>query len=673
MGWFPAEREWALREEFPDLTKAKRIAIDLETKDPDLKKEGSGALKGKGNIVGVAIAVDDFECYYPFAHEHPESSNHDKNKILTYIQSICNSESHKIFHNAMYDVTWLRKEGINIKGPIFDTMIAASLIDENRFSYALGALGPFYCQDYKSEKLLKDFAKEKGWDAKKDLWRIPSSHVGHYAEQDAALTLNLWKKLREKLIAEKLLTVFNLETKLFPCIVDMKFKGVRVNMERAHQLKTELKEEEEKKRSKIKEICGLDVEIYAARSIQKALDKVGITDYGKTATDLPSFTKNYLKNHQHELPRLIAETRECNKAHTTFIDTIIKHEHKGRIHADINQIRSDEGGTVTGRFSYQNPNLQQIPARNKDLGPKIRSIFIPEEKCTWGCFDYSQQEPRLLVHYASVNFGPKSKTKSLSTVYKTELYSTVKDIIQDYQEGKADFHQMVADMAEISRIQAKTINLGLMYGMGKGKLQGELGVEAEDAKKIFNKYHDSVGFVKALSKKYSEDAECDGVIETLLGRKCHFDRFQPRGWRKHPEIPLEAEKAMEKWEDKDEMKDITPEEYKQLKHYDRKTQRAFTYRALNRLIQGSAADQTKISMVMLHKEGIVPHIQIHDELNISIESKDMADKITQIMETSVNLDIPNKVDYDRGSTWGEINKFSSRENRDGSGRLKPSR
>ena len=97
----------------------------------------------------------------------------------------------------------------------------------------------------------------------------------------------------------------------------------------------------------------------------------------------------------------IARAREINKAHTTFIDTIIKHEHKGRIYAEINQLRSDSGGTVTGRFSYANPNLQQIPARNKELGPMIRSLFIPEQDCKWGVFDYSQQEPRLVVHYAA--------------------------------------------------------------------------------------------------------------------------------------------------------------------------------------------------------------------------------------------------------------------------------
>ena len=157
-------------------------------------------------------------------------------------------------------------------------------------------------------------------------------------------------------------------------------------------------------------------------------------------TSAPSFTKNFLQEHKHPVVNLIAKAREINKARTTFIDSILRYEHKGRIHAEINQLRNAGGGTVTGRFSYQNPNLQQIPARNKDLGPKIRSLFIPEEGCKWGCFDYNQQEPRLVVHYASLY--------KLPSVY---------DVVDSYKENsKSDFHQTVADMAEIPRSQAKT-------------------------------------------------------------------------------------------------------------------------------------------------------------------------------------------------------------------------
>jgi len=192
-----------------------------------------------------------------------------------------------------------------------------------------------------------------------------------------------------------------LETQLFPGLIDMKIKGVRVDIQKAHTLKKELASQEETLLLKVKKETGIEPQIWAARSIAKVFDKLGL-EYERTKkTQAPSFTKNFLQEHTHPLVQCIAKARETNKAHTTFIDTIIKHQYKGRIHADINPIRGVGGGTVTGRFSYSNPNLQQIPARNKHLGPMIRSLFIPEHNHTWGCFDYSQQEPRLVVHYAA--------------------------------------------------------------------------------------------------------------------------------------------------------------------------------------------------------------------------------------------------------------------------------
>ena len=201
---------------------------------------------------------------------------------------------------------------------------------------------------------------------------------------------------------EEISSIFELETELFPCLVDMRFLGVRVDVTAAHQLKKELTKKEESLLHQVKKETGIDTQIWAARSIAQVFEKLNLPFDRTEKTSAPSFTKNFLQNHPHPLVKQIAQAREINKAHTTFIDTILKHQHKGRIHADINQLRSDNGGTVTGRFSYSNPNLQQIPARNKELGPMIRSLFIPEEGHTWGCFDYSQQEPRLVGSLCSI-------------------------------------------------------------------------------------------------------------------------------------------------------------------------------------------------------------------------------------------------------------------------------
>ena len=616
---FTAQTEWDCPESFPDLSDAKYIAIDLETKDPELRSKGSGAIQGHGEIVGIAVAVDGWSGYYPIAHEG--GGNMDRRVVLEWLKKVCATDAVKIFHNAMYDVCWIRAYGITINGHIMDTMVMASLIDENRLWYTLNSISYDYLREVKDEKTLQQAAESWGIDPKKELYKLPAMYVGSYAEKDAELTLELFKVLSREISKQNLTNIFDLETQLFPCLIDMKFKGVCVDVERAHKLKQQLSKQEEELLLAVKKQTGIDVQIWAARSIAKVFDNLSLSYARTEKTNSPSFTKNFLSTHQHPMVKNIAKAREINKAHTTFIDTILKHQYRGRIHADINPIRSDQGGTVTGRFSYSNPNLQQIPARNKDLGPMIRSLFIPEKNHKWGCFDYSQQEPRLVVHYAA-------------TTQPICYDDSVSSIVDKFKDDTVDFHQTVADMANISRTQAKTINLGLFYGMGKAKLQAELGLNTkEEAEDLFNQYHQNVPFVRDLMNYTSKTAQTSGSIGTLLGRRCRFNKWEPAQFGMHK--PMDYEEA-----------DRT---------YGRgRIRRAFTYKALNKLIQGSAADMTKKAMVDLYSEGVVPHIQIHDELDISVESDDAAKKIIDIMENAVTLEVPNKVDYESGKTWGDI-------------------
>ena len=608
-----AQTEWVKPTEFPDLRQADTIAIDLETHDPDLKSMGSGSVTGQGKVVGIAVAVDGYSGYFPFDHEG--GGNLEKSKVIQWFRDVCESQADKVFHNAMYDVCWIRAMGIKINGNIYDTMIAASLVNENRFRFDLGSLGWDYVGRGKNETELVAAAKEWGVDPKADMWKLPAMYVGNYAERDAEITLALWRVMQKEISDQDLGAIFELETDLFPCLVDMRFLGVRVDVEGAHKLKTKLAAEEKELLQKIKKETQVDVQIWAARSIEKVFQKLSLPYERTEKTNSPSFTKNFLSSHEHPLVQCIAKAREINKAHTTFIDTIIKYEHKGRIHADINQIRSDSGGTVTGRFSYSNPNLQQIPARNKDLGPLIRSLFIPESGCEWGCFDYNQQEPRLVVHYASLDQD-----------------ASVFNVKNAYNEGDADFHTIVANMAQIPRTQAKTINLGLFYGMGKAKLQAELGVSKEKAEELFSIYHSRVPFVKTLMKSVSNRAQHRGQIRTLGGRLCRFHLWEPNSFGMHKALPFEQA----------------------VQEHGPGIRRAYTYKALNKLIQGSAADMTKKSMLELYKEKIIPHIQIHDELDISVESDKQAQRIKEVMESAVDLEIPNKVDYESGKNWGDI-------------------
>ncbi len=608
---FKPQTEWLPPTEFPDLSKHDEIAIDLETKDPDLTKMGSGSVTNRGDITGVAVAVKGWSGYYPIAHEG--GGNMDRKKVLKWFQGVLSTPATKIFHNAMYDVCWIRALGLSINGKIVDTMIASALVDENQMRYDLNNCSKRYTGKSKNETDLYAAAKDWGVDAKAEMYKLPAIYVGAYAEKDAELTLELWQELKKEILHQDIQSIFDLETELFPCLVDMRFLGVRVDVEQAHKLKEELHKEEKECLQLVKKETQVDVQIWAARSIAQVFEKLRLPFDRTEKTNSPSFTKNFLQNHPHPLVKRIARAREINKAHTTFIDTILKHSYKGRIHAEINQLRSDNGGTVTGRFSYSNPNLQQIPARNKELGPRIRSLFIPEEGHTWGCFDYSQQEPRLVVHYATLQ----------------NLYG-VDEVLNAYHEGDADFHTIVADMAEIPRSQAKTINLGLFYGMGKNKLQAELGVSKDKAEELFRQYHGKVPFVKQLMDAVMRRAQDSGKIRTLLGRLCRFHLWEPNQFGIHKALPHDQA----------------------LMEHGPGIKRAYTYKALNRLIQGSAADMTKKAMIELHKEGITPHIQVHDELDISVS--DNADRIKDIMEHAVSLEVPNKVDYESGPNWGII-------------------
>ncbi len=295
----------------------------------------------------------------------------------------------------------------------------------------------------------------------------------------------------------------------------------------------------------------------------------------------------------------------------------MKYEHAGRIHAEIQQLRSDTGGTVSGRLSMSNPNLQQLPARNKDYGPLIRGLFLPEEGCQWGSFDYSQQEPRLVVHYAA-SIG--------------EGYEGSRELVDAYTNASADFHQTVADLVGIDRKQAKTIGLGLMYGMGKHKLSNMLGVSYDEAQNLISKYNTKAPFVKLLSDRCMAKANNEGIIRTKLGRKCRFDMWEPKDFGVH-----------------------TPERFENAsaKYGQANIKRAFTYKALNRLIQGSAADQTKQAIVSCYEAGYLPLLQIHDELCFNIQDKNDVAKIKREMESCVELKVPSVVDVALGKDFGE--------------------
>ena len=615
------EEEWMPPSSLPDLTSVKRMAIDLETRDPNLTTLGPGWCRDDGNIIGIAIAAGDFVGYFPIRHEG--GGNMPEKTVFNWLKKqLATPHIEKVMHNALYDLGWLRWAGIDVQGPVIDTMIAAPLLNENRRFYNLNSLCREYLEEGKSEVMLRSAAAMYGVDPKSEMWKLHASFVGRYAEKDAEITLKLWDRLSVEIKTDNIEGIFKLESSLLPVLLDMKERGVRVDVDKAEQTKKKLVALEQNLLKEVKDETGIWVEPWAASSIAKVFDKLGLS-YKRTAkTNAPAFTKVFLANHVHPVAQKIVRLREFNKANTTFIETILKHEHNGRIHCDFNPLRSDEGGTVTGRFSSSHPNLQQQPARDPEIKKMIRGLFLPEEGEKWGSFDYASQEPRWLAHYCWALKGPNRSP-------------LIDDIVKMYHDGNADFHQMVADMAGVTRKEAKTVNLGIMYGMGRKKLGTTLDISEEEAKRLLAEYHLKVPFVKGMADLAANTAAEHGVVRTWLGRKCHFNMWEPRSYEFNKALPLEE--AAKEYGGRGMIR------------------RAFTYKALNRLIQGSSADQTKKAMVECYKEGLLPLLTVHDELCFSVKSREQSDKIVEIMKTCVHgLAVPFDVDSEIGENWGEV-------------------
>ena len=604
--------EWLHPTEFPSMKGKKVVAVDLETCDTQLKTMGPGWPRKIGSVIGIAVSSGDFTAYYPIAHEG--GGNMDRDKVLKYVKSICEDDSiQKVFHNAQYDIGWLSTLDIEVKGYIHDTMIASALLNENRYSYTLNQMCIDYLGEYKDEKVLKAKAAELGLDPKADMYKMPAEFVGEYAEADARLTHQLHERLMIEVEKDSLEGVYDMECRLIRVIFNMTKRGIRIDMDRAMGLKRKLYNKEKQYLKRIKDLVGNEVQVWSARSCADAFDEVNL-EYPHTVLGAPSFTQTFLETHSHELPRMITKARVLNKLQGTFIDGIAKYICNDRLHAHINQIRGDSGGTVTGRFSMYAPNLQQMPIRS-EFGSEVRKIFLPEQGEEWFSADYSQQEPRILTHFAVLR--------------KNEGAG---DVRSAFEKG-LDFHQQTADMAGIPRRLAKTIGLGVMYGMGYKKMAIDLDITPLEAKAMLKEFRIKVPFMQQMLEDVMNRANQVGTIRTLLGRKCRFDLYEPNWYEPnkfYKAMPLKQAEA----------------EYGNVK-------RAGTYKALNRLIQGSAADQTKKAMVEVYENlGITPLLQMHDELNCSVKSDKEGDDVKNIMETCVKLEVPSKVEYKIKDNWG---------------------
>jgi DNA polymerase I-like protein with 3'-5' exonuclease and polymerase domains len=635
---------WNMAAEFPDLSPARRISIDLETYDPDLKKKGPG-VRRNGYIIGVAVGTDDgFRQYYPIRHE--KGPNLVPESVMRWLRVELAGEQDKVGTNLLYDADYLASEGVFLGGRWLDIQVAEPLLDENRLTYSLDSLAQKWLGETKIEDTIEKYASLHGWKGKaqRNLWRMPVEIVGPYAERDVDLPLRIMEKQLIEIEHQELTTVFDMECRLTKLLLKMRRTGVKIDVSRLDQTIDKVKNRLDQLHRELRSLAGSDVNVWAADSIAKVFDREGL-EYPRTIKQKrPSFTAIFLERHPHPLAKKIVEVRKLDKFLGTFLIGSLKESLIGdRIHCLFHQLKGDVNGTVTGRFSSAQPNLQFIPARDEELGPMCRSLFLPEDDCDWGKADESQVEFRLFAHYAEGQGSEEVRRK----------YNENPDV---------DFHAMCAEMAGIERKPAKSINFGKIYGMGLDKLCQQLGFDKTRGKKFMSDYDEAIPFVSHMLALASSVAQKRGYVRTILGRRRRFDVWEPVDWSLSKIISAKPKEVALKLVE--EAVKMSPAELDKIYGISGPIRpgirRAGTYRALNAVIQGSAAEIMKKAMVDCYENGIFDvlplHLTVHDELDVSRprtkEAEEAFLEMIRIMETTIPLKVPLRVDWKIGPNWG---------------------
>lgn len=665
---------WEIKDEWRDVSTADIIAIDTETCDPDLQTAGAGWARGTGHLLGVSITAkwgdEIWSNYYPI--NHPHTNNFEPEKVIEYITKCLTScKGPRVFANAEYDIGWLNRYGVPLAaflehGPIDDVLAMAVLVDETWLNHSLENVASFYCGEHKDEELLRNEHIRSAYgiqNPKSDLWKLPAKFVGPYAEQDTVVTIKAYEALKplidaHPLTGKSLWKVYDVERRLIPMLFEIHKRGVKVDMNRAEQVKADLKAEQIKLKKYLSDVAGFEVNPMSGDDLGRACDKLGIA-YPRTAkTGKPSFTADFLDNSDSEFLQTVRQVRKIGKVESTFVDAVLEKAVNGRIYPQLNALkRTEDGiggssGTITGRFSCVKPNLQQISSRDKVLAPIVRSMFLPDEGYLWGNFDYSQQEPRMTIHIAYM----------LHKIGVPGLDRIAEAVKKFNDNPRTDNHQMVADLAGITRREAKTINLGLSYGMGALKLAKKLGlptvwengkeVAGQEAKDLMKLFNTKVPYLKGFMNCASQRAMNCGAVTTLLGRHSRYNLWTAKNWAKAQHLGSRTKEDIEA--------DIT-NRGAESDWYGVSLVRANTFSAMNHIVQGSSADQTKLAMLTCYENKIVlPYTQIHDALDCPIDKSRVKQHVKEIHDAMVHamdLAVPTVVDIELGETWGSVEKY----------------
>lgn len=581
------------REIIEKLMSEKTLALDTETSSTEAME---------AELVGISLSSQENEAFYI-----PISPNTTEGKqMLEIVRPLLeNEQSLKVGQNIKYDLIVLANHGIEVKGDLFDTMIAHYLI-QPELRHGMDYLAEIYL-NYKTISI-EELIGQKG-KKQKNMKELSPQEIYNYACEDADITLKLKRVLEKELkeqTADKLFT--EVEMPLVRVLVDMERNGVLIDTDSLATFSKQLSNELIKIEQNIKALADEDFNISSPKQVGEVLfDKLKIVDKAKkTKTGQYVTSEEVLETlrHKHPIVERILEHRGIKKLLSTYIDALpqLINKKTGKIHTSFNQTV-----TSTGRLSSSNPNLQNIPIRNEN-GKEIRKAFIADKDCLLLSADYSQIELRIMAHLSqdsnmidAFNSGHDIHTATAAKIYKVGI------------------DEVTSDM----RRKAKTANFGIIYGVSVFGLSQQLYVDRKEAKELIDGYFETYPKVKEYMEKSIEKAREAGYAETVLGRKRYLQDINSR----NAIVRGYAERN-----------------------------------AINAPIQGSAADIIKIAMINIHKrfvnEGIKAKmiLQVHDELNFSvpIEEKEKVEKIvTEEMQDAYKLRVPLKADFGWGQNWLE--------------------
>ena len=602
----------------------REIAVDTENRDPNLKSRGPGHIRGDGHVAGVGISTDTgFTGYFPIGHAG--GGNLDKEIVCEWLRkTLAVPDRDYIFANAQYDKGWLRTLGVEIGGRHHDICIADTMMDQENFDgYSLEALGIRWLGIGKDEAKLHEAATNWGVDAKAELWKLPASLVGKYAETDPLRTLQIWAKQKLELKRQELWDTYLVESDLTPVLFEMFWRGIRVNVLYAEELNHRWQIEEAQLR---RDLGNLD--IWSSEDIGRMCEKNRISvprtkGTKKKPNGSPSITKGFLEASKNPILQKLLKVRAINRVRSTYLEgNLIKSVGRdGRIHPRYIQMATDEGGTRTFRLACVDPNAQQFPKRSRLFDAKsLRKCLIPEDGCFWDKKDYWSQEPVIQNHYALLMNLPGAEAVRQQFVYGVKLA----EYVEKATGGRLNYDQ------------AKQVILARTYNQQAKGMSITTGMSYDECVALQNGFDELVPYIKILNDSTSSKAEERGWIRLLLGHKAHFHLYEvPKNLRPNDDdnySPLPLAKAKERW----------PE---------LPLKRAGTYKAFNRLCQGGAAGQTKKALVEIAKNVGLPQMTVHDEISNSNNSDKQSSLMEEIMVNCIKLKSPVRVDSDRGTTW----------------------